>query len=78
MKTLISDGHLNMKPHYEDKRKKILKLTAKGQKVVDTVNQYSNERLRTAFRPVSEKEIAKIVKGLELINEALRTARRSE
>jgi len=77
LKTLIKDGYLSESINTEDRRKKILKLTVKGQKVVKTVNDYSNKRLRKAFDPISNKDVERIVKGLELINSALQDARRS-
>jgi DNA-binding MarR family transcriptional regulator len=76
LKSLIEDKYLNTSIDSQDKRKKMLKLTSKGQKVVNTVNEYSNKRLRKAFEPVSEKNISKIVSGLELINSSLRSARK--
>jgi len=76
LKSLVKDGYLIESISKEDRRKKLLKLTAKGKKVVKVVNDYSNKRLRKAFDPISEKEVEKIVKGLELINSALQNARR--
>ena len=78
LKTLIEDGYLKESINTEDRRKKILKLSSKGQKVVKTVNDYSNKRLRTAFAPIPNKDVDQIVKGLELINSALKNARRGK
>ena len=58
------------------KRKKILKLTTKGKQVVKTVNDYSNTRLKETFKSVGKENVEIIVKGLELINSALKESRR--
>jgi len=76
LKSLIKDGHLKESINTEDRRKKIIKLTAKGKKVVKTVNDYSNKRLSNAFDPISNIDVEKIVTGLELMNSALQKARR--
>lgn len=76
LKSLIKDGYLNESISVEDKRKKVLKLTAKGTKVVQIVNDYSNQKIKKAFNPLSKTEISNIIKGLELVNSAFQNARK--
>lgn len=64
---LQAHGFITREPSTADKRKRELRLTAKAQKVLDTVEPVGPTRVALALEHASEREAGQVVKSMETI-----------
>lgn len=72
---LVRRGELLMTADPADRRRKLLRLSAKGRKTVEAIHQHSNTQVEEALAYLSEADREQVVAGLGRYARALRYAR---
>jgi DNA-binding MarR family transcriptional regulator/N-acetylglutamate synthase-like GNAT family acetyltransferase len=74
VKFLVKSAYLEFKEG-EDKREKSLFLTDRGQKEIQKINAFSDEKIKGAFEFLTGKEIVQIIQSITKYEEALEKSR---
>lgn len=68
---LEANGCLTRNPSHDDRRRRILALTAKGRRVFRRLDARQSERVREMLSPLSPSEQRRLIEAMEMIEELL-------
>lgn len=72
LRRLKDDDILVEKPHDQDKRIKVLNLTAKGAEILAEINQRADNQIQTIFKRIPPKEVDQVVANMAAIQATIR------
>lgn len=72
LRRLKDDDILVEKPHDQDKRIKVLNLTAKGAEILAEINQRADNQIQTIFKRIPPKDVDQVVANMAAIQATIR------
>lgn len=72
LRRLKDDDILVEKPHDQDKRIKVLNLTAKGAEILAEINQRADNQIQTIFKRIPPKDVEQVVANMAAIQATIR------
>lgn len=72
LRRLKDDDILVEKPHDQDKRIKVLNLTAKGAEILGEINQRADNQIQTIFKRIPPKDVDQVVANMAAIQATIR------